>query len=147
MVLAAAFISAPTISGGDLILIVGALIVGVFAWRSKRGDFYKADAEEKRAENAQLRKERDEMHDRVDVRPIVAGLERVMEALEKHARTNAEVVSKVGEMNGSLRALTTAMDALAQRLITEEAARALLAEAGRPRSIPDRPLSPAERKA
>jgi ABC-type anion transport system duplicated permease subunit len=118
---------------GDVVLAVAALVVGGVAWRSKRGDFYKAVADEKSAENVELRRERDEMQARVDVRPIVEALERVMRALETHARTNADVVAKVGEMNGSLRALTTAMDALAKRLITEEAARALLAEAGRDR--------------
>lgn len=120
-----------------LLSFVGAIIAGIVvamvSWRTHRGDFYKAVAEEKSAENEKLTGENERLKQLTDVTPILQSLADVAEALARHAdtitavfKTTAQVFEKVGEMNGSLRANTVAMEALAERLILDEAARGLL---------------------
>ncbi len=118
---------------GDLIILFGAFIVGIVAWRSRRGDFYKAVAEEKNAENEQLKIERDRLKRTTDITPIVKTLDSVVQALDRHSKMTEQVFEKVADMNGSLRAHGEAMKALADRLILEEAARGLLEEAAKSR--------------
>ncbi len=109
---------------------------GLVAWRSQRGNFYKELAEERGAENNQLRTENKQLHQQRDLTPILERLDHVVEALEQCTATNQQVFSKVGEMNGALRhhgdamkAQTEAMKALTNQVILDEAARALLTTA------------------
>jgi hypothetical protein len=96
------------------------------AFRWGRGDFYKSVAEEKTKENEALKAERDRLKRATDITPILDALTQVTTSLERHAQMTESVFAKVGDMNGSLRALTTAMTALTDRLILDEAARGLL---------------------
>jgi ABC-type anion transport system duplicated permease subunit len=139
MVLGLAFVVAATVASSALqsqstnLILVGAIFVGgIFAWRQKRGDFYKAVAEEKNEENKQLRIERDRLSQKTNIEPIVERLEHVAAALDHVIEMSAQVVEKVSDMNGSLRAHSTAMEALAQRIVVEEAARGLLHAAANP---------------
>ena len=111
-----------------LVLVVGACL-GVVAWRSKRGEFYKAVAEEKSEQVDKLLAENTKLREATDITPIIDTLRGVSVALEKHAKTIDAVFQKVADMNGSLRHHSEAMKALADRLILDEAARALLTEA------------------
>jgi hypothetical protein len=111
-------------------VLLGAILVGgIFAWRQKRGDFYKAVAEEKTDENEKLKLERDRLCAMTDITPIVESLHAVTAALERSGELSNQVVTKVGEMNGSLRAHGEAMKALADHLILDAAAQGLLAAA------------------
>jgi hypothetical protein len=123
-------------SAGNLELFAVLIIGGIVAWRSKRGDFYKAVAEEKTEETVRLRAERDKLKELTDITPIVDKLADVTGSLERHAEVTEAVFAKVSDMNGSLRALTVAMEALADRLVLDEAARGLLAEASKDRETP-----------
>jgi hypothetical protein len=111
----------------NLVLLGAILVGGIFAWRQKRGDFYKSVAEEKKEENEQLKQERDRLRALTDITPILQALHDVTAALERSVELSNQVFTKVGEMNGSLRAHGEAMKALADHLILDEAARALLA--------------------
>lgn len=122
----------------NLILAAAIVFGGVFAWRQKRGDFYKAVAEEKTAETERLQAENDKLKKLTDITPITASLDNVSKALERHARMTEDVVKKVAEMNGSLRAHSVAMEALADRLVLDEAARGLLATAADKHRTPTR---------
>jgi len=113
----------------DLVVLSAAAIAGTFAWRSKRGDFYKAVSEEKSAENDKLRDEVKSLRAMKDITPIVKALEGVTQALERTAAVQNETLEKVRDMNGSLRAHSAAMQALADKMILEESARGLLAAA------------------
>lgn len=115
----------------DLLMLLVALTGSVIAWRWKRGDFYKAVAEEKTAETGRLREELDQRRRMTDITPIVTTLERVVDSLDKTASVLDETVEKVRDLNGSLKAHSTAVQALADRLVLDEAARALLAESAR----------------
>lgn len=114
------------VTAADLVLVAVAVVAGLTAWRSKRGDFYKAVAEEKTAETERLRGDNDKLRRATDITPILATLERVIEALDRHTEMTSSVFDKVADMNGSLRAHGEAMKALADHLILEEAARGLL---------------------
>lgn len=118
-------------SVSDLELLVGIIVAGTIGWRWKRGDFYKAVATEKTAEADKLHEENERLHHLTDVTPILAALTGITAALERHAKTTEAVFDKVADMNGSLRAHSVAMQALANRLIVDEAARGLLSEASK----------------
>jgi hypothetical protein len=121
------------------LVLIGAIIVGgIFAWRQKRGDFYKAVAEEKTAESDKLRDDNAKLRQATDITPILSALEGVTEALHTHAQMTERVYEKVADMNGSLRAHGEAMKALADHLILDEAARGLLAAAA---TRPDPPTA------
>jgi len=114
-------------------VLLGAILVGgIFAWRQKRGDFYKAVAEEKTDENEKLKQERDQLRAMTDITPIVQALQDVTAALARSVAMSDQVLTKVVEMNGSLRTHGEAMKALADHLILEESARGLLAAAAEP---------------
>lgn len=123
-------------TSGSLELFVVLIVGGIVAWRSKRGDFYKAVADEKTAENQELRIERDRLKQLTDISPILGALSKMTAALDRHAEMTEQVLAKVADMNGSLRAHSAAMQALADRLILDEAARGLLAEASREKQPP-----------
>lgn len=124
------------------LVLIGAIVVGgIFAWRQKRGDFYKAVAEEKTAETDKLRGENAVLRQATDITPITDALKGVTAALNTHAEMTEQVFEKVADMNGSLRAHGEAMKALADHLILDEAARALLATAAK-RPDPPTPRSP-----
>lgn len=125
-VVAAASIFQQSSSLGNLALIGAMLFAAWAVWRTKSGDFYKSVAAEKKEQNEQLRSENEKLRELTDITPIVEALHGVTAALERHAEMTAAVFSKVQEMNGSLRATTTAMQALGDRLVRDEAARALL---------------------
>jgi methyl-accepting chemotaxis protein len=110
----------------NLVLLGAVLVGGIFAWRSKRGDFYKAVAEEKTEESNRLRADNDRLRHQTDITPIIDRLEHVASALDRVVEMSEQVVAKVGEMNGSLRSHSVAMEALAQRIVVDEAARGLL---------------------
>jgi hypothetical protein len=110
----------------NLVLLGAILVGGIFAWRQKRGDFYKSVAEEKTEENEQLKHERDRLRAATDITPIVETMNHVVQALERHGRMTEQLFEKVADMNGSLRAHGEAMKALGDRLIVDEASRALL---------------------
>jgi hypothetical protein len=110
----------------NLVLLGAVLVGGIFAWRSRRGDFYKAVAEEKNDENRDLKRERDRLRAATDITPIMETLSQVVQALDRHAKLTEQVFEKVADMNGSLRAHGEAMKALADHLILDEAARGLL---------------------
>jgi hypothetical protein len=117
----------------DLILFVGLAAGGFAAWKSKRGDFYKSTAEERGAENTQLRAENLKLRGQKDIEPIMNVLRDVVAALDRQTKTSDAVFKKVADMNGSLRHTgdamrqqAEAMRALADRLILDEAARGLL---------------------
>lgn len=114
---------------GTVVLVIGLLAVGVVSWRSKRGDFYKEVAEEKTAEADKLRDDNEKLRNATDIRPILRALENVTAAVERSNRSSEAVIAKVADMNGSLRAHATAMEALADRIVLDEAARGLLAAA------------------
>lgn len=120
------------ISVADIEVLVGIVIAGFVGWRWKRGDFYKAVATEKTAEADKLRGETERLRALTDISPILTGLHDITLALERHAKTTDAVFQKVADMNGSLRAHSEAMKALADRLILDTAARGLLAEAAKP---------------
>jgi hypothetical protein len=123
------------------VIIVGAVILGgIFAWRQKRGDFYKAVAEEKNDENRDLKRERDRLRAATDITPIMETLNQVVQALDRHAKLTEQVFEKVADMNGSLRAHGEAMKALADHLILDEAARGLLKAAAQAPTAPHRRL-------
>lgn len=120
----------------DLILFLGVIAAGLAAWKSKRGDFYKSTAEERGAENTELRAENVKLRGQKDIEPIMAVLRDVVAALDRQTTTSGEVFKKVADMNGSLRHTgdamrqqAEAMRALADRLILDEAARGLLTAA------------------
>lgn len=119
------------VSVTDLILIGAGIAAGALAWRSKRGDFYKAVAEEKTAEADKLRADNTRLRDMTDITPILQALKDVTAALKQTATVQNETLEKVRDMNGSLRATTTAMHALADKLILDESARGLLAAAAK----------------
>lgn len=122
----------------DLIVLAAAAAAGFAAWRSKRGDFYKAVAEEKTAEAERLRSDNDRLRKATDITPITKTLERLAHVIERSVETNEAVFNKVVDMNGSLRHHGEAMKALADKLILDEAARGLLkAAAERPSSSTD----------
>jgi hypothetical protein len=110
----------------NLVLLGAILVGGIFAWRQKRGDFYKSVAEEKTEENKELRQERDRLKAATDISPILETMNQVVQALERHGRLTEQVFDKVADMNGSLRAHGEAMKALGDRLVVDEAARGLL---------------------
>lgn len=139
--IAAGLFQAGHISLSDLILAAALCGVGLAAWRSKRGDFYKAVAEEKTAEVDKLRDDNQKLRSQTDIRPILKALEHVVEAVERSNRSSDAVLSKVVEMNGALRSHATAMEALADRMVLDEAAKGLLAAAAE-----GRPLNPAPRR-
>lgn len=126
--LAAATVAASAFSSttSNLALLVVAVIAGLIAWRSKRGDFYKAVAEEKTAETERLRDDNEKLRKATDITPLERRLDRQTEALDRVVQMAEDVVAKVAEMNGSLRAHSVAMEALADRLVLDEAARGLL---------------------
>jgi hypothetical protein len=110
----------------NLVLLGAILVGGIFAWRQKRGDFYKSVAEEKTEENEKLKHERERLRAATDITPIVETMNQVVQALERHGRMTEQLFEKVADMNGSLRAHGEAMKALGDRLIVDEASRALL---------------------
>lgn len=120
------------VSVADIEVIVGLIMVGFLGWRWKRGDFYKAVATEKTAEADKLREENERLHDLTDITPILKTLDGITRALNRHTDALDATLGKVADMNGSLRAHSEAMKALADRLILDEAARGLLAEASKP---------------
>lgn len=132
MVAAASVLQGISIVLGSLVgaSVLGAVFVGgIVAWREKAGAFYKAVAEEKTAEAKRLHEENERLRRLTDITPIVKTLERVIAALDRHSEMTSQVFEKVADMNGSLRAHGEAMKALADHLILDEAARALLATA------------------
>lgn len=114
------------VSIADLIVLAAAGIAGFGAWRSKRGDFYKAVAEEKTAESERLRADNAKLRKATDITPLRNTLEELTAAIQSVVDTNERVFTKVAEMNGSLRHHGEAMKALADRIILDEAARGLL---------------------
>jgi hypothetical protein len=116
----------------NLVLLGAILVGGIFAWRQKRGDFYKSVAEEKTEENEKLKYERERLRAATDITPIVETMNHVVQALERHGRMTEQLFEKVADMNGSLRAHGEAMKALGDRLIIDESARALLRSSAEP---------------
>lgn len=119
-----------SLSIADLAVVLGVVVAGVFAWRSRRGDFYKAVAEEKTRENETLKRDNQRLHQLTDITPIIDTLDRVTKALERSSDVTQQSVAKLVEMNGSVKANTVALEALASRLVVEEAALGLLRTAG-----------------
>lgn len=114
------------------IVIVGfiaAMFGGFFSWRSKQGEFYKELAQERKDQIEALQKELEQRRLMTDISPITKTLEGVTKALENHTQLTEQVFDKVADMNGSLRHTASAMQALGDRLVLDEAARALLATA------------------
>lgn len=138
--LAAAVVAQSSGPSANVIVAIVAVIGGIFAWRQKRGDFYKAVAEEKTAESERLRKDNEKLRLATDITPIVDTLHEVVVALNSHAELTKELFAKVADMNGSLRAHGEAMKALADHLIVGEAARGLLEAAA------DKPTPPTRRR-
>lgn len=130
------------ITVSDLILVVAVLAGGLTAWRSKRGDFYKAVAEEKTAETERLRADNKTLRQTRDLTPIIETLHGVTAALERHTEMTEKVFDKVADMNGALRAHGEAMKALADHLILDEAARGLLETATKARDRAPRRRTP-----
>jgi dsDNA-specific endonuclease/ATPase MutS2 len=130
-------IQTTSFSIADVLMLIGLTIGGLVAWRSKRGDFYKAVAEEKTAEAERLLADNARMHHLTDLTPLRDSQQQIADALERHGELLSATMAKLSDLNGSLRALTTANEALAQKLITDEASRALLREASEP-AVPRR---------
>lgn len=125
-------IQTTSFSIADVLMLIGLTIGGLVAWRSKRGDFYKAVAEEKTAEAERLLADNARMHHLTDLTPLRDSQQQIADALERHGELLSATMAKLTDLNGSLRALTTANEALAQKLITDEASRALLRQASEP---------------
>lgn len=124
----AAALSSP--SSGFVLALVA--VIGAFvAWRQHPGQFYKELAQERAEENQQLREQNEKLRKATDITPINDTLEGVVRSLERHSKITEQVFEKVQDMNGALRAHGAAMQALADRLILDEAARGLLAAAAR----------------
>lgn len=130
VIVAAGLVGASLVSqAGSLELFTVLVIGGLVAWRSKRGDFYKAVADEKAEQVRNQQDELDSLRKLTDITPIIDAVENMTKALARQAELTDAVFAKVADMNGSLRAHGEAMKALADHLILDEAARALLVEA------------------